>query len=213
MEEGGEELVGVTIEAPSTAEISAVDVLIIRVTSQFDGAQNSAVVNVVVSSGEEDTIQPKYVVIDETSCTHLSDSQYACDLEQWFFEGIVYDLESGLGKVNLEFSGDDDSDYNFTIDEFVAGSNDNVSVVFEASCCVRAASLSIIDMIGNAAVKQFDQGPLRGKVDLIHFLTNKSTPIYTKNSHIENPNFYKNHISEISFFTKFTISKSHFSKK
>lgn len=79
-------------------------------------------------------------------------------MEKWFFEGIVYDLESGLGKVNLEFTGDD-SDY--TIGDFVGGSNENVSVVFEASCCVRRASLSIIDMVGNAAVKQFYQGPLR----------------------------------------------------
>ena len=34
--------------------------------------------------------------------------------------------------------------------------------------------------------------------------------IVSKNSHIENPNFHKIHILKISFFTKFTISKSHF---
>ena len=36
--------------------------------------------------------------------------------------------------------------------------------------------------------------------------------ILSKNSHIENPNFYKIHLSEISFFTKFTFLKSHFHK-
>ena len=86
-------------------------------------------------------------------------------MEKWFFEGIVYDLESGLGKVNLEFTGDD-TDY--TIGEFVGGSNENVSVVFDASCCVRRASLSIIDMVGNAAVKQFYQGPLRGQLKKLY---------------------------------------------
>ena len=36
--------------------------------------------------------------------------------------------------------------------------------------------------------------------------------ILSKNSHIENPNFYKIHLSEISIFTKFTFLKSHFSQ-
>ena len=36
--------------------------------------------------------------------------------------------------------------------------------------------------------------------------------ILSKNSHIENPNFYKIHISEVSFFIKFTILKSQFSQ-
>ena len=36
--------------------------------------------------------------------------------------------------------------------------------------------------------------------------------ILSKNSHIENPNFYKIHLSEISFFTKFTFLRSHFSQ-
>ena len=36
--------------------------------------------------------------------------------------------------------------------------------------------------------------------------------ILSKNSHIENPNFYKIHHSEISIFTKFTFLKSHFSQ-
>ena len=36
--------------------------------------------------------------------------------------------------------------------------------------------------------------------------------ILSKNSHIEILNFYKIHLSEISFFTKFTFSKSHFSQ-
>ena len=35
--------------------------------------------------------------------------------------------------------------------------------------------------------------------------------ILSKNSHIKNRNFYKIHLSEISFFTKFTFLKSHFS--
>ena len=34
----------------------------------------------------------------------------------------------------------------------------------------------------------------------------------SKNSHIENPNFYKIHLSEISYFTKFTSLKSNFSQ-
>ena len=37
-------------------------------------------------------------------------------------------------------------------------------------------------------------------------------PHFIQNSHIENPNFYKIHLSEISFFTKFTFLKSHFSQ-
>jgi len=36
--------------------------------------------------------------------------------------------------------------------------------------------------------------------------------ILSKNSHIENPNFFKIHISEISFSSKFTFLKSHFSQ-
>ena len=42
----------------------------------------------------------------------------------------------------------------------------------------------------------------------IHIL---KIPIY-KNPRNENPNFYKIHISEISFFIKFTFLKSHFSQ-
>ena len=34
----------------------------------------------------------------------------------------------------------------------------------------------------------------------------------SKNSHYENLNFYKIHILKITFFTKFTILKSHFSQ-
>ena len=34
----------------------------------------------------------------------------------------------------------------------------------------------------------------------------------SKNSHFENPNFHKIHISEIPIFTKFTFLKSHFSQ-
>ena len=36
--------------------------------------------------------------------------------------------------------------------------------------------------------------------------------IISKNQHIENANFYKIHLSEISFFTKFTYLKSQFSQ-
>ena len=36
--------------------------------------------------------------------------------------------------------------------------------------------------------------------------------ILCKNSNIENPNFYKIHLSEITFFTKFTFQNSHFSQ-
>ena len=36
--------------------------------------------------------------------------------------------------------------------------------------------------------------------------------ILSKNSHIENPNFHKIHLSKISMFTKFTFQKSHFSQ-
>ena len=36
--------------------------------------------------------------------------------------------------------------------------------------------------------------------------------ILSKNSHIENPNFYKIHLSEIPIFTKFTTQKSQFSQ-
>ena len=36
--------------------------------------------------------------------------------------------------------------------------------------------------------------------------------ILSKNSHIENPNFHKIHLSEISIFQKFTLLKSQFSQ-
>ena len=151
-------IVEATIDVPESATISDVDVIVIRVTSQWDGAQNSAVVNAVVTSDIDDLIPPKFVVIDETSCSNQSESQYVCDLEKWFFEAVVFDLESGLGKVNFELNGDD---YQSSIGDFVPGSMENISVSFEASCCIRRASMSIIDVVGNSAVKQFNQGPLR----------------------------------------------------
>ena len=42
--------------------------------------------------------------------------------------------------------------------------------------------------------------------------TGATNHILSKNSHIENPYFYKILISEITFFTKFTSLKSHFSQ-
>ena len=44
-----------------------------------------------------------------------------------------------------------------------------------------------------------------------HFHVGAKIHILSKNSHIENRNFYKIHFSEISFFAKFTFLKSRFS--
>ena len=55
-----------------------------------------------------------------------------------------------------------------------------------------------------------------GLITVILFLFQVSaTPgakihILSKNSHFENPNFYKSHLSEISFFTKVTFLKSQY---
>ena len=58
--------------------------------------------------------------------------------------------------------------------------------------CVTESEVSIISILNHTGAK-------------IHILS--------KNSHIENINFYKILISEISFFTKFTFVNSQFSQK
>ena len=50
----------------------------------------------------------------------------------------------------------------------------------------------------------------RNKRSSLRSHTKAKIHILPKNSHIENPNFYKIHLTEISFFTKFTFLKSQF---
>ena len=72
----------------------------------------------------------------------------------------MYDNQTGLRLVGVDFSGQGTLD----IDEFDIGSNENVSISFNATCCVRKALLSMMDVVGNADRVEFDQGPLNGKL-------------------------------------------------
>ena len=68
---------------------------------------------------------------------------------------------SGLRIVGVDFAGEGI----LNIDTFTVGTNDNVFVVLNATCCVRKALLSMIDVAGNANRAEFNKGPLKGTSD------------------------------------------------
>lgn len=82
-------------------------------------------------------------------------------------EADVFDLETGLKKVNAEFNGEDGI---IEIPSFVEGTTENVSISLDFSCCVRSASFSLIDVAGNGNFKDFNKGPLKGKNRIILYL-------------------------------------------
>ena len=67
-------------------------------------------------------------------------------------------LFSGLRIVGVDFAGEGI----LNIDTFTVGTNDNIFVVLNATCCVRKALLSMIDVAGNANRAEFNKGPLKG---------------------------------------------------
>ena len=75
-------------------------------------------------------------------------------------EAEVFDLETGLKKINADYSGEDGI---IEIPSFVEGTTENVSISLDFSCCVRSASFSLIDVAGNGNFKDFNKGPLKGK--------------------------------------------------
>ena len=60
--------------------------------------------------------------------------------------------------VGVDFAGEGI----LNIDTFTTGTNDNVFVALNATCCVRKALLSLIDVAGNANRAEFNKGPLKG---------------------------------------------------
>ncbi len=66
---------------------------------------------------------------------------------------------SGLRQVFVDFTGEDAE---VNIGNFDAGTNDMVTVTFKASCCIRKATLGLLDVAGNSNRNVFDQGPLTG---------------------------------------------------
>ena len=82
-------------------------------------------------------------------------------------EAEVFDLETGLKKINADYNGEDGI---IEIPSFVEGTTENVSISLDFSCCVRSASFSLIDVAGNGNFKDFNKGPLKGKKK-IHFVT------------------------------------------
>ncbi len=52
-----------------------------------------------------------------------------------------------------------------SIDQFEVGTTSSVIASFNATCCIREATLKLLDVAGNANPKRFYLGPLRGKVD------------------------------------------------
>ena len=75
-------------------------------------------------------------------------------------EAEVFDLETGLKKINADYSGEDGI---IEIPSFVEGTTENVSISLDFSCCVRSASFSLIDVAGNGNFKDFNKGPLKGE--------------------------------------------------
>ena len=63
--------------------------------------------------------------------------------------------------VGVDFAGEGI----LNIDTFTVGTNDNVFVVLNATCCVRKALLSMIDVAGNANRAEFNKGPLKGNLE------------------------------------------------
>ena len=72
----------------------------------------------------------------------------------------MFDLESGLRKVNVDYNGEGGI---IEVPTFVEGTTDKLNISFDLSCCVRSASFSLIDVAGNGNYKEFDKGPLKGK--------------------------------------------------
>ena len=72
----------------------------------------------------------------------------------------MFDLESGLKKVNVDYSGDEGI---VEIPEFDDGTTEKLNVSLDFSCCVRSASFSLIDVAGNGNFKEFNKGPLKGE--------------------------------------------------
>ena len=66
--------------------------------------------------------------------------------------------------VGVDFSGENG---NLNIDDFVVGTNENVSVNLDVNCCVRKAILSMIDVAGNAQRADFDKGSLKSNSILL----------------------------------------------
>ena len=72
-----------------------------------------------------------------------------------------------MRQIFVDYVG---NDANVAIGNFMAGSTDKINIQFEGSCCIRQVTLGLRDVVGNANVTLFDQGPLRGnfKVVLSH---------------------------------------------
>ncbi len=68
----------------------------------------------------------------------------------------------GLRRAVVDFVGASPDDVDLVIDPFTPGSTETVAVSFNASCCVREATLKLLDFVGNASPKEFDLGPLYG---------------------------------------------------
>ena len=73
----------------------------------------------------------------------------------------MFDLETGMKKVNVDYSGEEGV---IEIPAFDEGTTDNLTISFDFSCCVRSASLSLIDVAGNGNIKEFNKGPLKGEI-------------------------------------------------
>ncbi len=65
-----------------------------------------------------------------------------------------------MGSIQIEAIG---STYNSTIPPFAPGSLDVFPVEFNADCCVRKSTISVLDVAGNANSVVFDMGPLKGE--------------------------------------------------
>ncbi len=63
-----------------------------------------------------------------------------------------------MRQIFVDFVGDDGI---LVIDEFEAGTNDRVNVSLDASCCIRQATVGMLDVAGNSNRTTFDQGPFR----------------------------------------------------
>lgn len=100
------------------------------------------------------------MITNESYCSVLSSGYSNCDQERWSFQGLAFDLESGMSKINIDYSGED-ADLNIT--GFEIGTTEGIEFDFHASCCIRKAVVSFIDVAGNGNFTEVDQGPLLGK--------------------------------------------------
>ncbi len=80
----------------------------------------------------------------------------------------------GLSQVLVDYVGD----ATVIIDPFDLGTNETVNVRFEASCCVRKATLKVLDVAGNGNQESLDQGPLTGAKTVRLFANGMSTRIF-----------------------------------